>query len=132
MTDSNKIVVILKIIVDGSSLNIALSREKAFGLIFGPAKLTPIMTSTVVKKDQPKHIKKGISYTPSEFLKAEYNHVSGPSRGTANWLKKIEAAKPVNIPTTAAAPLVRFQNIPNKKVANTPGLIKLEYFCTKV
>ena len=51
--------------VPGETLNMALSRTKAFGLIFGPARLTMIMISIVKAKARPMQIWKGISYTPA-------------------------------------------------------------------
>ena len=88
-------------------------------------------TKSVKKNDQPIFMRKGILHTclPSSIVgNAEYNIVSLPKTETAKLLKKIANTNPVINPATAAVPVVRFQNIPNKNMANTPGLIKPVYF----
>ena len=47
--------------VPGVTLNMALSSTKAFGLIFGPARLTMIMISMVNANASPMQIWNGIS-----------------------------------------------------------------------
>src|ERR1700737_3448077 len=107
----------------GERRNMLLSRGSALLLIRGPARLMPIMSSTVKKKAQPIQMKKGISYAPVLLRKAVYNHVSVPKTFTANCPKNTDATKPLTIPAIAAVPVVLFQNIPSIKVAKTPGLI---------
>ncbi|MNE56313.1 hypothetical protein D3C80_1512110 [compost metagenome] len=57
-----------------------------------------------------------------------YNKVSLPNKAGANSLNKTDNKKPAITPTIAAVPVVLFQNIPRKNMANTPGLINPVYF----
>ena len=118
----------IKAVVDGFNLNIVLSSSNAFGLIFGPAMLTPTITIMVNRNDNPIQIWKGISKAPLPFGNAVYNNVSLPNNAGANSLNNTDNAKPVIKPAMAAAPVVHFQNIPNRNIANTPGLMKPVYF----
>jgi hypothetical protein len=45
--------------VCGLSLNISLSKANAFGLIFGPARLIPIIINIVKKNDKPMQFRNG-------------------------------------------------------------------------
>lgn len=60
-------IITINTVVEGESLNIDLSNSNAFGLIFGPAKLTAIMAIIVNKKDNPIQIWNGISKPPLPF-----------------------------------------------------------------
>ncbi len=61
--------------------------------------------------------------SPFPLGKDVYKKVSLPNIWGANSLNKTDNKNPVITPATAAAPVVRFQNIPKKNIANTPGLI---------
>ncbi|MNR43721.1 hypothetical protein D3C85_1623740 [compost metagenome] len=70
----------------------------------------------------------GISKPPFPFGQAVYKKVSFPNIAGANSLNKTDNKKPAITPTIAAVPVVLFQNIPKKNIANTPGLINPVYF----
>ena len=54
-------VITISAICTGSALNILVSSIKAFGLIFGPAKLTITIAKAENANDHPIVIRKGIS-----------------------------------------------------------------------
>ena len=78
--------------------------------LFLDVRLMATISATKITKMIPIRSKNGIS---------EYQILDAKDNGIVS-----KAA------TSAALPVVLFQNRPRKKMANTPGVIKLEYSCT--
>ena len=64
MADNNTNITAINITDDGLSLNIELSITIALALIIFPFKLTTTITASVMRNDQLRDIKNGISYWP--------------------------------------------------------------------